>query len=120
MAQRFMPGKGVPSAVLRNFWFDTVNAYPPALRLAIETFGIDRLVEGCRSAGIGCIQCKGWAADALVQVLEPIQTRRAGFSEAQVKNILEDGSKRATARSEQTMREVHTAMHMTLSGTVGD
>jgi len=76
--------------------------------------------EGCRSAGIGCIQCKGWAADALVQVLEPIQTRRAGFSEAQVKNILEDGSKRATARSEQTMREVHTAMHMTLSGTVGD
>jgi len=46
MAQRFMPGKGVPSAVLRNFWFDTVNAYPPALRLAIETFGIDRLVFG--------------------------------------------------------------------------
>ncbi len=27
--------------------------------------------EGCRSAGIGCIECKGWAADALVQVAEP-------------------------------------------------
>lgn len=46
MAQRFMPGKGVPSEVLRRFWFDTVNAYPPALHLAIETFGIERLVFG--------------------------------------------------------------------------
>ena len=27
--------------------------------------------EGCRSAGIGCIECKGWAADALVQHAEP-------------------------------------------------
>jgi tryptophanyl-tRNA synthetase len=24
--------------------------------------------DGCRSAGIGCIECKGWAADALVKV----------------------------------------------------
>jgi tryptophanyl-tRNA synthetase len=72
--------------------------------------------EGCRSAGIGCIQCKGWAADALVQILEPIQKRRAGFSEAQVKEILEAGSNRARLRSEQTMREVHSAMHMTLTG----
>ena len=28
-----------------------------------------KVYEGCRSAGIGCIECKGWAADALVQVL---------------------------------------------------
>ena len=46
MAQRFMPGKGTPSAVARQFWYDTVNAYPPALRLAIETFGLDRIVFG--------------------------------------------------------------------------
>ena len=71
--------------------------------------------EGCRSAGIGCIQCKGWAADALVQVLEPIQTRRASFSVPQVVEILEDGSRRARARAEQTMREVRTAMQMTLT-----
>src|SRR6202008_3605664 len=32
--------------------------------------------EGCRSAGIGCIECKGWAADALVQELLPLQERR--------------------------------------------
>jgi tryptophanyl-tRNA synthetase len=72
--------------------------------------------EGCRSAGIGCIQCKGWAADALVQVLEPIQARRAGFTEAQVEEILKDGSTRASARAEQTMRQVRDAMRMKLPG----
>src|SRR5580698_3673905 len=51
--------------------------------------------EGCRTAGIGCIQCKGWAADALVQILNPIQERRASFTEAQAMEILSDGSRRA-------------------------
>ena len=37
--------------------------------------------EGCRSAGIGCIECKGWAADALVQLLNPMQERRRKFEE---------------------------------------
>jgi aminocarboxymuconate-semialdehyde decarboxylase len=46
MAQRFMPGKGVPHEELRKFWYDTVNAHPPSLRCAIDTFGIDRLVFG--------------------------------------------------------------------------
>jgi tryptophanyl-tRNA synthetase len=68
--------------------------------------------EGCRTAGIGCIQCKSWAADALVQVLAPIQKRRAGYSDAQVKEILEDGSNRARVRAEQTMVEVRTAMQL--------
>jgi len=75
--------------------------------------------EGCRSAGIGCIQCKGWAADALVQILEPIQTRRATYSEAQVVGILKDGSNCARIRAEQTMQEVRAAMHMTLSSAAG-
>jgi tryptophanyl-tRNA synthetase len=72
--------------------------------------------EGCRTAGIGCIQCKGWAADALVQLLAPIQQRRASFTEAQVEEILEDGSNRARARAEQTMQEVRAAMQMSQSG----
>ncbi|MGA7340746.1 MAG: tryptophan--tRNA ligase [Terracidiphilus sp.] len=72
--------------------------------------------EGCRSAGIGCIECKSWAADALVGILAPIQQRRARFTEAQAKEILEAGSDRARARAAQTMDEVHAAMHMTLTG----
>ncbi len=71
-----------------------------------------KVYDGCRSAGIGCIECKGWAASALVQVLQPIQDRRAGFSDAQVEEILETGSSRARARAEQTMQEVRAAMHM--------
>ena len=76
-----------------------------------------KVYDGCRSAGIGCIECKGWAADGLVQVLQPIQTRRASFSEAKAIEILEDGSNRARLRAEQTMVEVRAAMQMPHTGT---
>ena len=74
-----------------------------------------KVYEGCRSAGIGCIECKGWAADALVHVLQPIQERRAKFSEPQVKAILDEGSQRASKRAAQTMDEVYGAMQLTLT-----
>ena len=75
-----------------------------------ETLG--KVYEGCRSAGIGCIECKGWAADALVQILLPIQERRAGYSESDVKDILREGSARAELRAEQTMAKVRAAMKL--------
>jgi tryptophanyl-tRNA synthetase len=78
-----------------------------------------KVYEGCRSAGIGCIECKGWAADALVQVLAPIQERRAGFSESDVKNILDVGSTRAALRAEQTMVEVRAAMQLAPAHSAG-
>jgi tryptophanyl-tRNA synthetase len=68
--------------------------------------------DGCRSAGIGCIECKGWAADALVQLLNPIQQRRAKLSQAEVRDILNQGSTRAAHRAEQTMVQVRAAMRM--------
>ena len=46
MAHRFMPGKGVPREILRSFWYDTVNGHGPSLRLAIEIYGLDRIVFG--------------------------------------------------------------------------
>jgi tryptophanyl-tRNA synthetase len=78
-----------------------------------------KVYDGCRSAGIGCIECKGWAADALVKVLEPIQIRRASFTATQVSEILEDGSNRARARAEQTMQEVRAAMQMSQDSAAG-
>jgi len=75
-----------------------------------------KVYDGCRSAGIGCIECKGWAADALVQILQPIQERRASLSEAQVVEILKDGNSRAAARAEETMKQVRAAMQMKLPG----
>ena len=74
-----------------------------------------KVYEGCRSAGVGCIECKSWAADALVKILQPIQERRARYSNAQVEEILNDGSLRATARAEETMVQVRSAMKLTLS-----
>ncbi len=74
-----------------------------------------KVYEGCRSAGIGCIECKGWAADSLVKILEPIQQRRAATTEKQAIEILNAGSLRAEARAEQTMIEVRNAMQMTLT-----
>jgi tryptophanyl-tRNA synthetase len=68
--------------------------------------------EGCTTAGIGCIECKGWVADAIIAELAPIQERRRKYEsdEGLVTDILEDGRKRATARAQQTMQEVRAAM----------
>ena len=38
-----------------------------------------KVYDGCRTAGIGCIECKKWAADSLWEVLAPIQERRAKY-----------------------------------------
>jgi tryptophanyl-tRNA synthetase len=74
-----------------------------------------KVYDGCRSAGIGCIECKGWAADSLVKILLPIQERRAGYSEAQALEVMNEDSRRAAVRAEQTMVEVREAMQMTLT-----
>jgi tryptophanyl-tRNA synthetase len=68
--------------------------------------------EGCTTAGIGCIECKSWVADAIVAELAPIQERRAKYeaNPGLVTEILEAGSVRAAARAEQTMREVRAAV----------
>ncbi len=78
-----------------------------------------KVYEGCRSAGIGCIECKGWAADALVKFLQPIQDRRASVTEANAIEILKEGSRRAAVRAEQTMVEVREAMQLKLSTVSG-
>ena len=72
--------------------------------------------EGCRSAGIGCIECKGWAADALVQLLNPMQERRKKYEENPrlAWDILEAGSERARQVTGETMDDVRDAMHMSL------
>ncbi len=71
---------------------------------------------GCRSAGIGCIECKNWAADALVQLLVPMQERRKKFEENPrlAWDILEAGTKRASQAAAKTMEDVRAAMGMSL------
>jgi tryptophanyl-tRNA synthetase len=73
-----------------------------------------KVYEGCRSAGIGCIECKGWAADAIIAELAPIQERRRRYEIEPhlVTDILADGNRRAAKRAEQTMGEVRAAMNL--------
>jgi tryptophanyl-tRNA synthetase len=76
---------------------------------------MDKVYAGCRSAGIGCIECKGWAADSLVQVLAPMQERRRKYENDPklAWDILETGSKKAAQVAETTMVEARAAMNMT-------
>ena len=71
---------------------------------------------GCRSAGIGCIECKSWAADALVATLAPMQERRKKYEDNPrlAWDILEAGSSKARKIANATMDEVREAMHMSV------
>src|SRR5579864_7659282 len=77
---------------------------------------IEKVYEGCRSAGIGCIECKSWAADALVKLLVPMQDRRKKFEHNPrlAWDILEEGTKRARKAAAETMDDVRQAMGMSL------
>ena len=72
---------------------------------------------GCRSAGIGCIECKSWAADSLVKILNPMQQRRKKYEENPrlAWDILEDGSSKARQEASNTMNEVREAMKIDIT-----
>jgi tryptophanyl-tRNA synthetase len=70
--------------------------------------------EGCRTAGIGCIECKTWASDSLWSVLGPMQERRQKY-EANPRlawDILEEGSNKARVVAEATMVEARDAANL--------
>jgi tryptophanyl-tRNA synthetase len=77
----------------------------------------EKVNAGCRSAGIGCIECKGWAADSLLRILHPMQERRKKYEENPrlAWDILEAGSEQAGKRAGATMDEVRNAMGMSLN-----
>jgi tryptophanyl-tRNA synthetase len=75
---------------------------------------LQKVYAGCRSAGIGCIECKTWAADALLTVLKPMQERRRHYEQhpRDAWQVLEEGAVRARQAAEATMEEVRDAMKM--------
>ncbi len=72
----------------------------------------DWVVAGCKSAGIGCLECKQPVIDAIVEELKPMRERAQPYEEdpTLVKNILADGCEKAQASAEETMRDVRDAM----------
>lgn len=68
--------------------------------------------EGCRSAGIGCIDCKRPVIDAINRELKPIQESIKEYESdlGSVKRIVAEGSEQAREEGNKTLEEVREAM----------
>jgi tryptophanyl-tRNA synthetase len=68
--------------------------------------------QGCRTAAIGCVECKRAMADHLIRWLEPIQSRRQHYARQpeMVSAILRQGSARARRVARRTMARVRRAI----------
>lgn len=86
-----------------------VFAYHKLFSDAATIAEIDR---DCRTAAIGCVDCKAKMADGLVRWIEPIQTRRREFAAhpAKVWDILDAGSAKARRAAKRTMKRVREAI----------
>jgi tryptophanyl-tRNA synthetase len=73
---------------------------------------IMKVYDGCKTAGIGCIECKSWVADAIVTTIAPMQAHRRDLESrpSVVKDVLANGKDRAIKRAQQTLDEVQRAM----------
>jgi tryptophanyl-tRNA synthetase len=72
------------------------------------------VAEGCRTAGIGCIDCKKVLFEALDKVLEPLREKRAGLDGKPdlVRQILHDGNNKAREETERTMSDVRDSVKL--------
>jgi len=68
----------------------------------------------CRSASIGCVECKQIMAEFLIQALAPIRDKRKYYEEHsdQVQEIMLAGSSKARRTARQTMTEVRDALNI--------
>jgi tryptophanyl-tRNA synthetase len=73
--------------------------------------------NGCRSAGIGCIECKQPVIDGVLREQEPMRERAKMYEEDPqlVKNIIADGCERARKLAQDTMRDVREAIGLDYS-----
>ena len=68
--------------------------------------------EGCRSAGIGCIECKSAMADNLIKWIAPVRARREEYAAhpGKVLQIIDEGSVKAREVAQKTMARVREAV----------
>ncbi|GAB3553421.1 tryptophan--tRNA ligase [Noviherbaspirillum agri] len=72
----------------------------------------DWVLKGCRSAGIGCLECKQPIVDAVLKEQEPMRERAQKYIDdpALVRSIVADGCDKARKLAQETMRDVREAM----------
>jgi tryptophanyl-tRNA synthetase len=70
------------------------------------------VVEGCRGAGIGCLDCKQTVIDAVLAEQGPIRERAKQFEDNPnlVRTIVSEGCERAREAARETMEEVRQVM----------
>ena len=73
--------------------------------------------QGCRSAGIGCIECKQPVIEGVLREQEPMRERARRYEEDPqlVKNIIADGCEKARKLAQETMRDVREAIGLDYS-----
>ena len=73
---------------------------------------LDWAAQGCRTAGIGCIECKAKMADHLIRWIAPVRERRLEYEKhpKRVLEILDEGSNRARRVAQATMERVREAV----------
>lgn len=74
----------------------------------------DEVAEGCRTAGIGCLDCKKILIKNLFSVLEPIWERRGKFLNKPeiIKEIIDAGSLKAREIASNTIEEATRAIRL--------
>jgi tryptophanyl-tRNA synthetase len=75
------------------------------------------VVKGCKSAGIGCLECKQPVIDGIIRELTPMQERAQKYLDdpTLVKNIIADGCDKARDLAKETMRDVREVMGLAYS-----
>jgi tryptophanyl-tRNA synthetase len=70
--------------------------------------------EGCRSAGIGCLDCKRPLIDKIVEEVTSMRRRGQEFEEHPqlIRDIVAEGAEKAREVARQTLEEVRRAMHL--------
>lgn len=72
----------------------------------------NELFEGCRTAGIGCVDCKKKLREHVEKAMIPIRERRAKYenNQALLETIIREGALKAQVMAGQTMEEVVNAI----------
>jgi tryptophanyl-tRNA synthetase len=72
------------------------------------------VVQGCRTAGIGCLDCKKRVIDKVVEEISGMRKRAQEFEDNPelVRNIVAEGAEKAREAARQTMDDVRRAMHL--------
>jgi len=74
----------------------------------------DELAKGCRTAGIGCFDCKKVLTKNLLEKVTPVGEKiiQLKLKPDYLKDILNEGKKKATLVAESTMADVNKAMNL--------